>query len=51
MTTFENENGMSPPHKVGSKFVEESNPKFAAPEFGIRPGSPVPCNLGGIQDY
>ena len=28
MTDFENENGMSP-HKVGSKFVEESTPKGA----------------------
>ena len=32
MTTFENEKGMSPPPKVGSSFVEESNPKFSAPK-------------------
>ena len=50
MTDFENENGMSP-HKLGSKSPEGTNPKFAAPEFGISPGAPVPCNLGGIQDY
>ena len=35
MTTFKNENGMSPPQQVGSSFVEESNPKFSAPKQEI----------------
>ena len=50
MTTFENENGMSP-HKVGSKFVEESTPKFSAPIQEIEPKHPEPCRLGGIHGY
>ena len=50
MTLFENENGM-PPYKVGSKFVEESTPKFSAPKQEIKPKHPEPCRLGGIHGY
>ena len=50
MTDFENEKGMSP-HKVGSKFVEESTPKFSAPKQEIEPKHPEPCRLGGIHIY
>ena len=40
-----------PPHKVGSKCVEESTPKFSAPKQEIEPKHPEPCRLGGIHDY
>ena len=40
-----------PPHKVGSKFVEESTPKFSAPIQEIEPKHPEPCRLGGIHGY
>ena len=40
-----------PPHKVGSKFVEESTPKFSAPKQEIKHKHPEPCRLGGIQGY
>ena len=51
MTDFENKKGMSPPHKVGSKFVEESTPKFSAPKQEIEPKHPEPCRSGGIHIY
>ena len=39
------------PHKVGSTFVEESTPKFAAPKQEIKRKHPEPCRLGGMHDY
>ena len=40
-----------PPHKLGSKLCQESISKFSAPKIGHLSAPPVPCRLGGNQDY
>ena len=51
MTDIENENGMSPPHKLGSKLPKETTPKFLSPLLERLLLFPFPCVLDGNQDY